>query len=987
MKRPSSGFAIVSVLLVLAVLTIMVVAFMQSMRIDRLTARAYLNKASAEAVARAGVSEAIERVRQTVLDNPFHAVGYFRPTTLSTEDAAWPVIYGSSDINTSPQYFYLASSPDINTPPDYTNPDEIIDLNALNSTSETYGWIGSPVKSNGTVGGPNQQNRANWVYILRDPTLPEQPDPNQNNYNPVVGRFAFWVEDETSKVNYRVSGNADDSNGAFERSDLSNQVEDIDLGALPLRPQPGGVWRSLGFDAASGAINQSLVTMFDSNQPASKIFDPRIINRNSALNPNLSTGGTGTDFFEVIKYHATTYSKSLNTNRFGKPRINLNALVTNNSTDPNLPASDEDIEGDLADIIVAMTGRLGNLYPNGTNRILPDEYQPEPSPNFGLRFFQNASDPDPNSFGTDEVKYLTRLAANIRDYIDSDRYPTIVDFSGQVASLTNPTPPPLAWRGNEEPYAVGKEAIPYFQEHMWRGREVRWISLGSSRVRYVVKIDHYFELFNPHTKDFTFPVGSRIHVYNQPTWQAGTFPPLNPGDLLMDLSGVTVRAGRALTVTSDPNPPSSILDSGAILSVPLSSGTTSFGGLTDEPIGGDIGLQLAGRDSSLTDYQTEMVLFGPHGIYQSHPYIAISLGFSTQWNMKGNDLKNSSTRFFYSSSLRGNDSPDRTGDPRSLNEQMTYRGGASSLDGGAGTQTRFYGGVTQTLSPSDHTLGRASISYVNPRNWPDYANNFQNNAATAFAVVRDGPMQSVGELGHIYDPYRIASSRGITYSRGGGRTLRIGQAEDVLNPLPRFTDSWKRSAWQLTDTFGVDPDSTLETLPLQNEAHININGVLRDGGTAFKAVLRNMEFLASPDSDPDLSGDTLTDDEINMLVTSIEDYIDDNGPIMHRGELSEISYFDAEGSANPEFAGEQTDEVNDRGREEVFRRLVELVNTRSTTYTVYAVGDAIQQNSNGSMTRVARQRYQVLFELVPENPGNANQIITILEPRTIHESL
>jgi hypothetical protein len=49
---------------------------------------------------------------------------------------------------------------------------------------------------------------------------------------------------------------------------------------------------------------------------------------------------------------------------------------------------------------------------------------------------------------------------------------------------------------------------------------------------------------------------------------------------------------------------------------------------------------------------------------------------------------------------------------------------------------------------------------VNPTQWPDYNLAFADTAPTAYAVVRDAPIQSIGELGYIYDPQRVIATSG-----------------------------------------------------------------------------------------------------------------------------------------------------------------------------------------------------------------------------------
>ncbi len=983
----TSGFAIISVLLVLTVLTIMVVAFLQSMRIDRLTARAYLNKAGAESAARAGVTDAMTRVSDGILAKPFHSIGYHSHTTSGPDDAPTTVIFGSANPTVAPTYTYLASSADANTAPDLSASGEFIDLNALASSAEPHGWIGSRVISSGVGAGTHDKktHRAEWIDLLSNPTLPEQPDSDQANYNPVVARYAYWIEDESSKVNFRISGSSAGPSGTFQRSEYSDTVSDIDIGALPLR-QVSGSWFPLQFNSASGAINNSIIAMFQPGSAPNQILDPRILNRDLALNP---TPTNPTDYFEAIKFHATAFSESLNVNSLSRRRVNLNALVDNReSADTDISWANK-IRADLDDIIYAITGKHSFTGVQlAHNSIFADESDlPDTdaiAPNFGERFYSNTT-------AAHEDLYLKRIAANIRDYVDTDIYPTLVDASGIV--VTGPVPN-VGWLPGSEPQAIGKENIPYLQEHMWRGKEVSWTPAGSNTFSYTVEFDHYLELFNPSIRDFVAPAGTTIKIYNQPRWLAGSLEDLEPDDILLDISGITFPAGKATVITSDPNPPSLGSGSSNVVSgVPvttqiawtsMSSGDgRTYSGVTNEPIGSDRGLQLSGRSSSITDYETEMIMGSPDGFMHAFSFIAVSLGFSNQWNFKGNNV-GSSSQFFYSSSLRGNDQIDRSGDPRSLNEQLQLLPYSS---GGPSHQSRFYGGVQGTLNNSSHTLGESGISFVNTTIWPDYTAALNDTPETAYSVIADTGIFSVGEFGHVYDPHRKASSASaIPYARGGGRTFKIGQRDDVSSASTRFSSEWRNAAWQLCDIFDAETLSTNTLATETKSGLINVNGVLRDGGTAFKAVLRDMKFLSSPQSDSSIQDQSVSESEMDSIVASINTYLTMKGPFMHPGELSEISYFNPDDTSNPKFANRDTNLLNDRGREEIFRRLIQLTGTRSTTFSVYVVGDAIKQSKNGSKTRLARQRYKVIFRLTPIFENGPNGKITNFTKEILYET-
>ncbi|MDD5199671.1 MAG: hypothetical protein PHC88_07685 [Terrimicrobiaceae bacterium] len=71
---PARGSALISTLLVIVVLTIVAVAFLQSMTMERQAARGYLNRYLAESAARAGLADAMRRLENGAGDSQFHFV-------------------------------------------------------------------------------------------------------------------------------------------------------------------------------------------------------------------------------------------------------------------------------------------------------------------------------------------------------------------------------------------------------------------------------------------------------------------------------------------------------------------------------------------------------------------------------------------------------------------------------------------------------------------------------------------------------------------------------------------------------------------------------------------------------------------------------------------------------------------------------------------------------------------------------------------------
>ncbi len=332
--------------------------------------------------------------------------------------------------------------------------------------------------------------------------------------------------------------------------------------------------------------------------------------------------------------------------------------------------------------------------------------------------------------------YLERIAANIRDYVDTDSLPTYIDTSDQVVSGSRPT---LAWRSGTQPRAIGKEAIPYLQEVAWCSYQRSMTPVGSTR-NFDVDIDFYFEFMNPTTKDFVAPTGAFLKVYNRASWSKGTFGMLQPPDHEFDITGMRFPAGSATVLTTVPTAaedvPGLILGSNVIR---LTGAPRNFTGVTDERIGSSVGLQMFGRDGGSNpptfDYKTEAVWGTNEGVYDALGYVAGGGNTTHPWNMDGapSEMAPNRTRFVYSYGLRGNDDTSRTGDARSLSEQLQMISGTSL----GNDQTRFFSDITgDGLIPQRTTIGQAKNSYVDYATWPDYASAPNDNAATTYAVVR-----------------------------------------------------------------------------------------------------------------------------------------------------------------------------------------------------------------------------------------------------------
>lgn len=1003
----SRGSALISTLLVVVVLTIIVIAFLQSMTVERATAKSYLNRYRAELAASAAQTQATTLLSDLMIRFPYHGIGYVqRPASDGGNAAVIPVLYGSPNALTEPPVArFLVSGAETDATELAVEPDDEKSV-ALNVREDSDpGWMGSPVDAAGNV--IYRECRAPWVYLLRDPSAPHQPDPNAAGYNPRVARFAWWVEDETSKIDLLLAGNADGPGGAFSpprqenlsvpndrtyQDAVAREPENLDVGAVPIK---------FGSPLATsdGASNQTLVTFMQAM--AGKPKDVRLLNQVPGF-----AGATSSESSETLaRFYTTMASVSNELAGNGRRRVNINALVTNELDDPDI------IAGNLDDIAYAITGKHIFTPSTGFFGSEPDNDPKALMPDFGQRLWP-ASESSGLGFSLSakekETIYLTKIAANIRDYIDTDSNPTFVDPQGNVIAGSNKpsfaSDLPLGTFPNvghaaPMPRAIGHEAIPYLEKETFT-------------VKYAngaVSVFEAFGFFNPSTKDFVAPEGTVLRCFDRLRWTTGGFGTFQMPSYTLDLSGLRFRAG-AMTVIStgdaaDPNsePPAALLDRSKVAWRPTNGKMTPAGATTFN--GGASSYTPSARNGTY-DLGTKVVWGNKHGYYGGFPVVTLTSFTSGSGNYT---MSANNTYRYRGNSLRGNDSRGSTGDPRSLNESIFLNRNPSDTAENLG---RFWDDASLQL----HLAKNAR--FVDPTAWPDWTREFSGTAETAYAVIRDQPMTSIGELGNIYDPYRRREQGSINYVRGGGRTLRIGQPDDVtvdarngiigddsnvvadLNKaaaVPRFTKAWQNSAWRLTDIFDVrfderlaergEVDTKTRLIPPQAPGKVNINSVLRDDGAALRALLRSFRFLSgnaesgAPYTDPSLSNRVLSDAEIEKIVSAVRRYLEKNGPIVERGELSQL--VDEAGkplfSALESTLGSQNmKQVHDRGREEIFRRLIEMLTTRSNSFTVFAIGQAIQERRNSDGTYVpvvqstAKQAITYRFDpVISGQTGNA----------------
>lgn len=312
-KNPGkrTGFALVIVLMILAMTTVLAVAFAFTMRTERAVASNMVNGQRADMVAQSAVNHAISLLANnipdpadpTVLAGAAEGRGWFSNPgrlTLVKHNSDGSVKYEPIDLFTGDGNGKTAGG---------TNPLKAVNLNAQ-----------SPVTLKYPITGSNDPMWVDWVNLLEDNT--QAPGAK----NKVIGRYAFWIDDESTKINFNTARG--------KTADIEDKVQ------LP------AVWKNsvdrelYSYIAPSFTLKDSndVETEYTLGHPASVNLDlpffgievPRLQSKfaeqgrffNNPEDIKLFYPSSDADsLYEKRKFYLTPFSRSPEFNMFGKPRI------------------------------------------------------------------------------------------------------------------------------------------------------------------------------------------------------------------------------------------------------------------------------------------------------------------------------------------------------------------------------------------------------------------------------------------------------------------------------------------------------------------------------------------------------------------------------------------------------------------------------------------------------------------------------------------
>ena len=728
----------------------------------------------------------------------------------------------------------------INKPDDKPNTDPLAasndvstDLNARRFQGDTQGWLGSPAIVPPPKTAPTPVPvRVPWVEIKQQPDLKGSTaslaDPENQ---PVIARYAFWVEDESFKANVNFAGLGDAAN-LHQRSDNNANIElsakNLDLlGSLRILagPDPAHDAKSI-FDVRSIFPGQIFPeprafghgSNLGSSQELTPPSYPDIEDPVSHYTAEQKKAKSLARYRDQIAFLTTTQSSALNLSRYGSQRLNLNTAI-----DPATDPSNTTVVQRQVDKIVQTIRRH--------------------VPNFGQRFYRTVWTGNPPLISPDNLNkstlvtkdnakiYLYKTAANIRDYIDKDCLPTIILAGGKVSPNNKETKPINFDDGPNPLWAIGKDSAPFMQECGVR------FSGAVSGARYTVNVDYYVEFWNMSTrtiKSTDLGPSPYILVKNPTKWWAdnksnpnGTQVrvPTDSGASLTDTRAKPPGRDFEIDISKDQNGNAIVFPPGAVtvLTTDPSYGTI-LASISDGETGpihtqnqaeaanhfavvkfvepgkrvytgsmptGCNELRMQYESTASSDYETELVIGNSNGYIDS-----LAGGLSMTGGIISFPAGSTPLRPVYGGYLRGNLAssggtglqPSTIGDPRTNNEQLifTINPPSNTVD-----QSRYKNfDLSAAGGNIPPTFGLPNIYSISPTKavnpWPDYywfpGNDTAHpapavpgsmvagvmKAANSPGVIADDKLVSIGQLGDIFDSARLPSGQ---TSEGAGATL------------------------------------------------------------------------------------------------------------------------------------------------------------------------------------------------------------------------
>jgi len=292
------GSAIVVTLLFLAVITVLVVGMFSVMQPEQISANDSFGNVRATALCQMAADQAVALIRgaTTTAEAAANPPGANGGEFWASQPGRITVFFNSTGLVDTANSVNLYSTSNV-SPTDAST----VDLNQP-LFSGSYP-IASPNSTTPLPSGTAMNMYAQWNYVLQDSTVAASAS------NQVIGRYAFWVDDELAKINVNTADGTLKSGTSSVSTGTSSfgfgTPTEVDLQAL----------MTGGSTAISGSTAQLISTRSGANPYTSGAARP--FNDPSEI---LQATGAST-LYSDNNFNLTAYNRAPEMNIFGEPKI------------------------------------------------------------------------------------------------------------------------------------------------------------------------------------------------------------------------------------------------------------------------------------------------------------------------------------------------------------------------------------------------------------------------------------------------------------------------------------------------------------------------------------------------------------------------------------------------------------------------------------------------------------------------------------------
>jgi hypothetical protein len=293
---PRRAVALVTTLALLAILTVLIVGFTSSMRTERAATGSMAESARAGFIAQSALAHAT-----SILVENIPSPGRPKVDTPAYTAVNWAVNPGrlalrgkvGTTFSDTPQYVDLHTGEVTGTGDNKTS----ANLNAWNPVSGEY-----PISPEG------EEMRVKWVNLAKDATAAF------SSTNPITGRYAFWMDDESARINVNTAAGKPADIDVLAQSQLSPRIT----------RKVGGT--DMKYILGHPSSVEFAPYLPDKYVPQPKLFQDiysrGFLPSTEAIRNDLYVTNSA-DFYKDYRFDITAFSKSPEFNVFGKSRIYL----------------------------------------------------------------------------------------------------------------------------------------------------------------------------------------------------------------------------------------------------------------------------------------------------------------------------------------------------------------------------------------------------------------------------------------------------------------------------------------------------------------------------------------------------------------------------------------------------------------------------------------------------------------------------------------